>query len=117
MTRPNKPYYPLRDVKNLLRCNHFEFTDDALESGHNDFEWGGSEMTQALLRLNDRLHKLDPEKNHYYKTKPHRFYPNTMMDYYKIRNGHEGNRIYTHLCVYAGGSGKLIISSFKELQI
>jgi len=39
-----------------------------------------------------------------------------MMDYYKVRNGFEGNSIYIHFYIH-NVSGKLIISSFKRLKL
>ncbi len=73
-------------------------------------------MNAVMLRLNDRYHSLSPEKNHFYKTEPHNQFPNTMMDYYKVRNGFEGNSIYIHFYIH-NVSGKLIISSFKRLEL
>jgi len=76
-------------------------------------------MVRCLLKLNDRLYRTNPGKNHFHKTKRHREFPPdppTMMDYYKIKNGLEGNRIYTHFYIHPI-SGQLIISSFKRLQL
>lgn len=109
-----KPHYPLKDIKSLIKANHYRFNPNALESGHWDFGWGPTEMTKVILRLNDRWYKSNPEKNHFYKTKPHKTIPNTKMDYYKVKNGYEGHSIYTHLYIRIE-SGMLIISSFKEL--
>jgi hypothetical protein len=104
----------LTKVKALLRANHYRFNDDVLQDAHYDFCWGRDEMVKALLRLNDRPYGSNPVKNHFHKTKEHTEYPNTMMDYYKIQNGPEGNRIYTHFYMHPT-TGALIISSFKEL--
>lgn len=109
-----KPSNPLKDIKTLVSANLCRFNDNALEDAHNDFMWGPEKMKQCLLKLNDRLHSNNPEKNHFYKTEPYRNFPNTKMDYYKIRNGLDGNRIYIHLYINPQ-SGELIISSFKEL--
>lgn len=113
MPKP-KPSYPIKDIKNLLRINHFWVNQDALQDAHNDFGWGRPEIAKCLLRLNDRYYRDDRSRNHFYKTKPHKGYPNTMMDYYKIKNASEGNKVYTHLYIHPN-SGRLIISSFKEL--
>lgn len=71
-------------------------------------------MVRCLLRLNDRLYLNDPEKNHFYKTEVHTLFAPTMMDYYKIKKGPEGNSIYSHFYINSR-SGMLIIPSFKEL--
>ncbi len=73
-------------------------------------------MNRVVLGLNDRDYSVSPEKNHFYKTDPHETIPNTMMDYYKVRNGLEGNSIYIHLYIN-NMSGQLIISSFKRLEL
>jgi hypothetical protein len=114
MSKAYKPYYPIKDVKLLIKANHFHFNDNALEDGYNCFRWGPEQMSATILRLNDRWYLSDPSKNHFYKTEPHSTIPNTKMDYYKIQNGLEGNKIYTHLYIHPT-SNMLVISSFKEL--
>ncbi len=109
-----EPFYPLKDVKALLKANHYQLNDPPLQDAHNHFMWGPKDIKKCLLRLNDKLHKNDPEKNHYHKTEQHREFPATKMDYYKIRNAPEGNMVYTHFYI-RGFDGKLIISSFKRL--
>ena len=112
-----RPTYPISTVKRLLRANNFRINTNALQGAYDDFGWGQDEITKCLLKLNDKYYIDEPSKNHFYKFEPHRNFPNTntMMDYYKIENGLEGNRVYTHLYIHPN-SGKLIISSFKELQ-
>ena len=115
MTIPYKPHYSLEDdVKPRLVARLFLFNDDVLEDGNWFFRWGGEQMRNALLTLNDEWYKSDPENNHFYKTEPYHTFPNTMMDYYKITNGPEGNSIYTHFYIHPN-TGRLVISSFKEL--
>lgn len=108
------PAYPLRDVKALLRANHYQVNDPALQSAYGCFLWGPDEIVKCLLRLNNKPHNLNREKNHFHKTVPHTSIPNTEMDYYKIKNASEGNKVYTHFYI-RNFDGKLIISSFKEL--
>ncbi len=116
MTKAYRPFYPLRELKSLIKANLFRFNDNALMDAHNFFGWGPEQMKGIILKLNDRWHRSDPYKNHFYKTKPHKTIPNTQMDYYKIQNGPEGNMIYTHLYIHPTRN-LLIISSFKELEL
>ena len=111
-----KPTYPINAVKDLLKNNNFRVNIDVLQDAYDDFGWEQAEIVKCLLKLNDKYHRNDPSKNHFYKTEQHTQFvnTNTMMDYYKIENGLEGNRVYTHFYVHPD-SGKLIISSFKEL--
>lgn len=108
------PYYPLKDVKALLRINHYCINPPAVQSAWGDFMWGNDEIVKCLLKLNSRHFVSDPEKNHFYKTDPHNHIPNTMMDIYKMKNAPEGNSVYTHFYI-RNFDGRLIISSFKEL--
>jgi len=113
VTKP-KPAYPVKDVKSLLKNNNFRINPDALQDAFDDFGWGQGEIVKCLLKINDRYHRDDPSKNHFYKVEEHRQFPNTKMDYYKIKNGFEGNQVYTHFYIHPV-SGKLVISSLKEL--
>lgn len=108
------PHYPIKRIKALLREKKFRINGNALESALDDFGWGPTEIVKCLMRLNDKFHKDNPEKHHFHKKEPHRYVPNTMMDYYKIRNGFEDNSIYTHLYIHPD-NGKLIINSFHVL--
>ncbi|MGL1932200.1 MAG: type II toxin-antitoxin system MqsR family toxin [Desulfotalea sp.] len=109
-----KPHYQLKTIKALINFNKYRFQDNALETGSDDFGWGGIEMSKVILKLNERWHQDNPSKNHFYKTEIHTSFPNTKMDYYKIMNGLEGNSIYTHFYIHPD-SEMLVISSFKEL--
>ena len=109
-----KPTYPLKAVKTLLKINHYQINPDVAQDAYDDFGWGDAAVIKCLLKLNDKLHTDNPAKNHFYKTEPHDKFPSTMLDYYKICNGLEGNKIYTHIYIHPT-SGKLVISSFKEL--
>jgi len=46
--------------------------------------------------------------------RPHRRFSDTMLDYYKAKNIMEKASVYAHFYIHPD-SGKLIISSFKEL--
>jgi len=109
-----KPHYALRDVKTLIKTGRIQINSDAASDAFNDFGWRTEDMKKCLLKLNDRPHRIN-SKNHYYKTKPHyRFRTGTLMDYYKAINIMEGNDVYTHFYIHPH-TGKLVISSFKEL--
>lgn len=108
------PFYPLREVKALLRVNHFQINTNAIQSARDDFEWGPDEIVKCLLRLNDRDYANDMANNHFHKTVPHRTIPYTNMDYYKMRNAPDGFKVYTHFYI-RNFDGKLIITSFKDL--
>ena len=111
-----RPTYPISTVKRLLRDNNIRINPDVLQDAYDDFGWGHDEITKCLLKLNDKYYLDEPSKNHFHKTKQHAKFTstNTMMDYYKIENGLEGNQVYTHFYIHPN-SGKLVISSFKEL--
>jgi hypothetical protein len=111
-----KPYHALSVVKKRVRDGDVLLRQNALSRAYSDFNWGGEEIKQCLLKLNDRVHTIDPERNHYYKTERHRHFPteNTMMDYYKAKRIMFNESIYTHIYIRDGQS-TLIVSSFKDL--
>ena len=111
----HKPHYALRDVKALIRTGRIKINPDVITDALNDFGWRAKDIKRCLLKLNDRPHRVNSAKNHYYKTEQHyRFTASTMMDYYKAKNIMEGNDVYTHLYIHPN-TGELVISSFKEL--
>ena len=109
-----KPSYPLKDVKRLIRANSIWIQPNALVSAWDDFGWRIAEIKKCLLKLNSRYHLNNTLKNHFYKTEPHIYIPNTMMDYYKAINIMKGVSIYTHFYIHPN-YGTLTISSFKTL--
>ena len=116
MSNKPKPHYPLSTVKGLIRQGEILIRQNAIESALNDFGWTTVEIKKCLLKLNDKYHPDDREKNRFYKTEDHRNFPHTKMDYYKCQNIMEGMNVYTHFYIHPD-SGKLIISSFKELEV
>jgi len=110
------PSYDLANVKRLVRASRFRINPDALQDVIDDFGWSDVEVVKVLLALNSRLFRSDPTRNHFYKTEPHRSFPNTMMDYYKIANAYQGEKVYTHFYIHPS-SGLLVISSFHELDL
>lgn len=108
------PHYPLQRIKDLLRANHYSVYDSALQTAHNDFLWGPKEIVACLLKLNNRLYRDNPEKNHFHKTEPHRSSPGTKIDFYKIKNAPEGNEVFTKFFIRES-DGQLFIQSFKRL--
>lgn len=109
-----KPSYPLKNVKQLIRLNHVFINPDALDDARDDFGWRSMDIKKCLLKLNDKYHSHNREKNHFHKTEPYRQFPDTMIDYYKAKNIMGNNSVYTHLYIDPD-SGMLIINSFQEL--
>lgn len=114
MNIPQKPSYPLKDVKQLIHENHVFINQNAIADAWDDFGWQSDDIKKCLLKLNDKYYSHNREKNHFHKTDPHNQSPNTMIDYYKAKNIMENNSVYTHFYINAH-SGMLIINSFKEL--
>ncbi len=112
---PNtRPTYDLKLVKQKLRAGEFDIKPNAKSTAKDEFEWGTDDIVKCLLNLNSRHYVKDNGSNHFYKTEPHRHFPNTMMDYYKARGIYQGESVYTHFYV-RNSDGCLVISSFKEL--
>ena len=53
------PYYPLKDVKQLIRTNRIEIRGNALGKAIFHFGWGPAEIKKCILKLNDRPYKTD----------------------------------------------------------
>ena len=111
-----KPHYPLSEVKKLIREGKLYLQPNATADAWDDFGWRVADIKKCLLKLNDKYHSGDKEKNHFYKSEPHRNISNTVMDYYKCQNIMEGMNVYTHFYIHPN-SCKLIISSFHELEV
>lgn len=109
------PYHPLKEVKTKIRSGDVFLKPNAINEARYDFNWGPSDIKRCLLKLNDREHRTNPDKNHYYKTEKHRHFPHTMMDYYKARRVMEGESIYTHYYIKRGDT-EVVVSSFHELD-
>ena len=109
-----KPSTALKDVKALIRADDIFIKPDAIRYALNDFGWNASDIKKCLLKLNDRYHRDNPEKNHFYKTVEHRYHTDIMVDYYKAQNIIKGINVYTHFHIHPI-DGKLIIDSFKEV--
>jgi uncharacterized protein YxjI len=117
MTGPvPKPSYLLAEVKLLIQQNKIRINPNSLQTAYDDFGWRFPEIKKCLLRLNDKYHLDNRNENHFYKTEPHYFVPNTMMDYYRAVDIMEGFNVYTHFYVHPN-FGNLIVSSFRELDL
>jgi hypothetical protein len=106
---------PLSEVKRLAKAQVVRFEGQSLDCANRDFGWGVNDILKCIGKLNGRLHNLDTERNHYYKTTPVYGRPDGMhleMDYYKAKNVMQGFSVYTHFCIE---DGTLVISSFKRL--
>ncbi len=112
---PQKPHYPLADVKAKIRAGAFEIRPNALDGARDGFGWGPDEIKKCLLKLNDKDHSLDKPKNHYYKNEPHHRIPHTVVDYYKARAIMDGEDVYIHLYI-SNRNNKVVINSFHELE-
>ena len=110
------PFYPLKQVKSLIRANHYRINPNALQTAKDDFEWDCNDIAKCLLKLNGKDYAADTTSNHFYKTEDHNKIPHTKMDYYKMREAPDGFKVYTHFYV-RNDDGMLIISSFKELEL
>lgn len=108
------PHYSLSDVKKLVRAGKVDIRPNALRSAYGDFGWVPSDIQNCLLKLNGRPHSADRKRNHFYKTEDHRKIPHTKMDYYKAKKIMQNCNVYTHFYIHPS-SGRLVISSFKEL--
>ena len=53
-TSPPKPYNPLKTVRARVNAGDVRIQPDALQDAHDDFNWSGIEIKQAILKLNDR---------------------------------------------------------------
>jgi hypothetical protein len=100
----------------LIKQDKVRINQNAIRTALDDFGWQIDDIKRCLLKLNNRYHFSDTDKNHFYKTEEHRYIPNTKMDYYKAKNIMEKMSVYTHLYIHPE-SGELIISSFKELEV
>jgi hypothetical protein len=109
-----KPSYALKDVKALIRADNILFGRNAIRYAQADFGWNASDLKKCLLKLNDRYYPDNPQKNHFYKTTEHSFFPNTMMDYYKAQEIIKGINVYTHFYINPD-DGNLVVNSFKEI--
>lgn len=116
MSTPKKPSYPLKEVKRLIRENKIRVNPNAAQTAYDDFGWRTVEIKSCLLKLNDKYQLDNRIKNHFYKTEPHYFISNTMMDYYRAVSIMEDFNVYTHFYVHPN-FGNLIISSFRELDL
>jgi hypothetical protein len=80
----------------------------------NDFGWEIEDIVTCLLKLNDKYHDDNPQKNHFYKADRNLRVSKKAMDFYKAKQIMEERDVYTHLYLNEE-TGKVIISSFKEL--
>ncbi|MEK7485404.1 MAG: type II toxin-antitoxin system MqsR family toxin [Planctomycetota bacterium] len=113
MRRP-KPSYPLELVQTKLKNGEYLITSNALQTAWNDFGWEIKDIVDCLLKLNNKYHEDDPEKNHFYKADRNLRVSKRAMDFYKAKQIMEERDVYTHLYINEE-TGKVIISSFKEL--
>ncbi len=113
-TKKPKPSNPLSTIKAKIKNNEIQINSNAVQKALDDFNWDSNDVKKCLLKLNDRVHSDDPNKNHFYKAEKHSKKPNTMMDYYKAKKIMKGEDVYTHFYIHPD-SKKVVISSFKKL--
>lgn len=99
----------------MVKYGHYDINPDVQAIAWNDFGWKPLDIKKCLLKLNDRYHGKDNAKNHFHKSEPNYRFPGTIMDYYKAINIMQGFDVYTHFYIHPE-DGKLVISSFKELE-
>jgi hypothetical protein len=109
------PFHPLSGVKAKIRSGEVFLRGNAIIAAKKDFNWGARDIERCLLKLNDRSHLADPDRNHFYKTEEHSRFPHTNMDYYKARRVMEGESVYTHFYVKYDHS-QVVVSSFHQLE-
>jgi len=97
-----KPYYRLKDVKEKIRSKEYNVPLPVHKSAWKDFRWKVEDIEKVYLRLSTISFDITIENESNGK----------LMDVYKIRD-FEGEKIYTKF--YFHDSGKLMITSFKEL--
>ena len=104
-TRPKpKPFYPLNEVKDLVRSGNVRIRGNALEGAREAFGWSMSDILDALLRL---------QVKHFYKKDVSKVKPGVVLDFYKAP-GLKGENVYMHFYI-DDGEGKLIVNSCKEI--
>jgi len=101
---PPRPhgYYPLSEIRELVKNRKVNIWGKAQASARNDFGWGVADILKAFKML---------KEHHFYKSEPSKFSPLIVMDFYKAHIN--GEDIYTHFYI-DDSSKKLIISSFKQ---
>jgi hypothetical protein len=117
-----KPANSLDIVKQRIRENDILFDSssglkDPLQTAFWEFGWDEECVKKALLKLNDRYHNDNPDKNHFHKHEPHRDYPaeQTHVDYYKAYKLMESEDVYTHLHIRENTT-RVIVDSFHQLD-
>lgn len=102
----NKPYYSLREVRDLVSSGQYSIRTKARATAKKDFGWGTEEIVQAIKKL---------QVKHYHKTAPKYDQPTVQVDYYKAHALLDEN-IYIHFRIEECHSGKmLVICSFKRI--
>jgi len=109
-----KPGNPLHEVKKLISQGDWYLDYAAPQTAWNDFGWDDGDVKRCLLKLNDRYHAHDPERNHFWKQEKHTDIPKAVMDYYKARKIMEDQSVYTHLFIDPLAN-KVVVNSFKKL--
>lgn len=110
-----KPFYHLSELKEKIKSGEVEITLRALEQADDDFRWGIEQIIKGLLKLNDKYHLADRNRNHFYKTEERNCYPYLKMDFYKAKNLLEGEDVYIHLYI-RDNDGIVVVDSFHELD-
>jgi len=97
------PYYPLKDVKALVRSGNWDVNEDALDDAATDFEWTKADIAKTILAL---------RPDHFDISDWSRAKPGVMLDCYKARKL-RGENVYTHF--YIENKTQLVVNSFKRL--
>ena len=100
----SRPFYPLSEVRELVKSGRVLVHSKALDGARDAFGWGIADILDAITKL---------EPRHFYKMDVARFDPRVVLDFYKA-TGLKGENIYTHFYI-DDEEDKLIVNSFKEI--
>lgn len=102
----HRPFYTLKDIRELALKGDYQINADALRDAWWDFQWSEDDMIDAI----DKLRPL-----HFHKSELSIKRSGTMLDFYKAP-GLKGEDVYTHFYVKLNdGKPVLVINSFHQL--
>lgn len=104
----------LKKIHIRARRDQFKFEGAALSTAKIDFGWGVDKIRKCILKLNGNPWKLNPARNHYWKSVPllGNRYPGMCLYHFRAEDIMEGFSVYTHIFLADDDLG---VSSFKQL--
>ena len=103
-TAPPRSYYDLDEVRQKVTAGAVSIRGNALTDANDAFGWNYDDILSALLTLRPK---------DFYKSEPSIYDPEVVLDFYKAFDL-KGEKVYTHFYIN-DKSGKLVVSSFKEI--